>query len=350
MKLFGILKGLEYLERELNEIEFSTTKEDIRKHGSNALILMEKLTKELIYVYGYLFFEDDYKNKLAGSVNLNKHLMFGSAIHGLRDMNKLLLNKENKHKFNNYFDRDYIVFREDDNIFSDFIKCTKLRGSILHDEIKNVENIYQYKNEVVNAIELSCKCLRYLKDNNLFPTIIECQNITLEKGYNVLNFKDEIESNIPIKYEGNDIELIREKNWYIFRKCRKILLIPVENHINVFQNEEKSENYFVIKDKQEKSYGYLVSNNMSKYYINKHKIFIGRYINSDIRFNNMSISRNHCMIKIIKDNIFIVDLGSKFGTIVNGQAIEAYEEFLLRDKDKIIIGKGIDKVEIYYYI
>ena len=61
MSLFGIKKAIELAERELNNIEFSNSKEDIRKHGSNVFIMLERVIVELIYVYGYLLYKDNYK-------------------------------------------------------------------------------------------------------------------------------------------------------------------------------------------------------------------------------------------------------------------------------------------------
>lgn len=40
-------------------------------------------------------------------------------------------------------------------------------------------------------------------------------------------------------------------------------------------------------------------------------------IDCDLRINDMSVSRSHAILKLIGDNIYLDDIGSKFGTLAN---------------------------------
>lgn len=69
--------------------------------------------------------------------------------------------------------------------------------------------------------------------------------------------------------------------------------------------------------------------------LNAEKIFIGREVSNEIRINDASVSRRHCVIENRDNTFFINDLGSLNGTSVN--EIKA-ENFVLRHGDKIQVG------------
>lgn len=69
--------------------------------------------------------------------------------------------------------------------------------------------------------------------------------------------------------------------------------------------------------------------------LNAEKTFIGRDVSNEIRINDVSVSRRHCVIEK-RDNVFLVnDLASLNGTTVNNLKAE---NFVLRHGDKIQVG------------
>ena len=62
--------------------------------------------------------------------------------------------------------------------------------------------------------------------------------------------------------------------------------------------------------------------------------------------NHSDVSRKHARIKLLKDRIFIEDLGSTNGTSVNGQAIEEKGPVTVNNGDQIIIGSVVMKLRV----
>ena len=351
MSLFGIKKAIELAERELNNIEFSNSKEDIRKHGSNVFIMLERVIVELIYVYGYLLYKDNYKEKLAPVVNLKKHVMLGTALHALKSMNKILNNAYERELIQNYFNRDYIVFQDDDIFYDKLMECSRIRGKILHDNILDIDNLHDYRLENQRGMKLAYEALSHFKEKNIFPNIIEKESIKIENNDCLIIFKDEIGSIIPIKSTKRDVELFKDSKWYIFRMDNIKELIPVNMKINHLENNSIEKSYMDFKVSVCNNLHYLeFSDRDRRFYIDKEDVYIGRADYNDVRFENRSISRSHCVIKNIEGYMYISDLGSKFGTIVNNSRIMPQEEFLLQSDDEIFIGKGIETVKIIYKI
>ena len=63
---------------------------------------------------------------------------------------------------------------------------------------------------------------------------------------------------------------------------------------------------------------------------------IGRSKGSDIRVSDISVSRDHCVFLRRKEGWFISDIGSKFGTYVNGEPTEGRTKVII--DDEITIG------------
>lgn len=93
MSIYGIRKSIQAVEKELNELDYSRNKEEIRQNGSNVFILTENIVKELVYIYGYLLYGDDYNKELSRYKNFNK-LMFGNALYILKELSNIA--KHNK--------------------------------------------------------------------------------------------------------------------------------------------------------------------------------------------------------------------------------------------------------------
>jgi pSer/pThr/pTyr-binding forkhead associated (FHA) protein len=66
------------------------------------------------------------------------------------------------------------------------------------------------------------------------------------------------------------------------------------------------------------------------------EFLVGRAPECKLRPNSDMVSRRHCMIKIADGKATVRDLGSRNGTLVNGQKIAAEQE--LRTGDKVKIG------------
>ena len=58
-----------------------------------------------------------------------------------------------------------------------------------------------------------------------------------------------------------------------------------------------------------------------EYSIDKDSISIGRKHGNDIQLNDLTISGRHSLVTMVSDNIFIDDLGSTNGTLLNGARI-----------------------------
>ncbi|MEZ4704214.1 MAG: GGDEF domain-containing protein [Bdellovibrionota bacterium] len=72
-----------------------------------------------------------------------------------------------------------------------------------------------------------------------------------------------------------------------------------------------------------------------KYEVSKEALTVGRKTDCDIFVDDEDVSRNHALINIKSDGIYITDLGSTNGTLVNGEKITTH---LLQDGDRVQIG------------
>ncbi len=70
--------------------------------------------------------------------------------------------------------------------------------------------------------------------------------------------------------------------------------------------------------------------------LSKERLSIGRSRESDVFLPDQFLSRHHAEIRQGSGGHYIVDLGSKNGTLLNGAKIEA--EMLLREGDVITLG------------
>ncbi|MEM9953213.1 MAG: FHA domain-containing protein [Chloroflexota bacterium] len=55
--------------------------------------------------------------------------------------------------------------------------------------------------------------------------------------------------------------------------------------------------------------------------------------------HDLGVSRQHAMLKRIKDNLVLVDLGSSNGTFVNGHKAEAGERYNIMDGDTLTFSR-----------
>jgi len=68
---------------------------------------------------------------------------------------------------------------------------------------------------------------------------------------------------------------------------------------------------------------------------------VGRHSTNDIIVFDKNVSRNHCTIQVKEDNYFIMDLGSKNGTIVEGRELSPGIETEVKEGVPIVIGMTI---------
>lgn len=66
---------------------------------------------------------------------------------------------------------------------------------------------------------------------------------------------------------------------------------------------------------------------------------LGRSKECDIRFQNESVSRKHAKLAIMKDKIFLEDLGSSNGSFINGKLIRG--ETIVKPEDRLHFGKVV---------
>lgn len=65
---------------------------------------------------------------------------------------------------------------------------------------------------------------------------------------------------------------------------------------------------------------------------------IGRGRESDLNVDSLVVSRNHCRLDLVDGKIFLTDLGSRNGTVVNGQFIPEYSPVELNNQSAFSIG------------
>ena len=87
------------------------------------------------------------------------------------------------------------------------------------------------------------------------------------------------------------------------------------NIYNISEFKPEFENYLIFEsltlDKNKNKYNYVVSLNE-----NDNMIYVGRDKESHVLFSDISVSRTHCILHIEKNNIYINDNDSTFGTLI----------------------------------
>jgi pSer/pThr/pTyr-binding forkhead associated (FHA) protein len=70
------------------------------------------------------------------------------------------------------------------------------------------------------------------------------------------------------------------------------------------------------------------------------EVIVGRDETCDIQINSQSISREHCAIEAENGEMFLRDLGSKAGCIVNGSKVERVR---IQDGMEVQVGPAVLK-------
>ena len=174
-----------------------------------------------------------------------------------------------------------------------------------------------------NEIKSKIICrLCYLGESTITDPLISPCNCSGTMKYIHLSC---LKKSIKLKYNKkstNSLEMFLFQNYaceicltpypkYIVYKTNVYYLIDID--VNKFENyvlcdlSKYTENN---KNRQIMHFGYI----MFKIDDNK-ELTLGRKKNNDIKLKDISVSRNHCVIIKKDDNLFIKDLGSKFGTM-----------------------------------
>jgi pSer/pThr/pTyr-binding forkhead associated (FHA) protein len=72
--------------------------------------------------------------------------------------------------------------------------------------------------------------------------------------------------------------------------------------------------------------------------------YFGRGEECHVRFNSDWVSRQHCLLVVAPDRVLLSDLGSRNGTLVNGQLL--HQELPLKEGDKVHVGPVVFEVRL----
>lgn len=209
---------------------------------------------------------------------------------------------------------------KNNNDKKDLISCNSEKNSeIMNKKNKKICRIcyMEETNKKVNPLIKPCKCSGSMKYIHY-----ECLLHWLKTKV-LINKNSYCDNGFFTIYSLNLIECELCKNHlpnYIKHKNKIYSLIDYEKFDKKKSKKEKINNNFIIFDeitpgKQGTKYRYLVKfdqNNVIK---------IGRGLEMQLILNDISVSRNHCQLKVDDDyNIILEDCNSKFGTLVLIQA------------------------------
>lgn len=341
MGIFGINKAIELVQREIYNIEYSTTKNDLRSSASNVFIMFENVIKELFHIYSYLLYEETYEDKLSYLLK-RKKIMLGDAIELSYRLNNELNKIENSEIIKEDIKRDYFIFDGKDDNYKKSKEISCIRGKIIHDDIHEFKNIEEYKNIINHGMNLCKDVLNDFREKDIFPRLFQLESITEGNGTLVISFRDEIGSILPANFISRNQDTVMNDQVYIFKGTNNNRIIPSKIKLDYLYNDEINNNYIDIYNKDEnvsQEYLYLkISDRQDIIPLSKGRRLLGRHLENDIIFKYKSISRRQCMIEVTDDDIFLVDLGSTFGTYINEIKIEPFKKYNLIKKDEIKIG------------
>lgn len=214
--------------------------------------------------------------------------------------------------------------------------------------ITSVINSVSCRNTEIKS-NYTCR-LCYLSDSSIDNPLISPCNCSGSMKYIHLSC---LKNSISLKYtkKTNEyLEMFSFQNYsceicltqypkYIIYKTRVYYLFDID--LNKFENyvlcdltkygDNINNSNIKNKEKQISRFGYLmfkIEDNM--------ELSLGRKKNNNIKFKDISVSRNHCLITKKGDNLMIKDLGSKFGTM---KYIKDSCELQLKDQMTLVCGR-----------
>ena len=69
------------------------------------------------------------------------------------------------------------------------------------------------------------------------------------------------------------------------------------------------------------------------------RLSVGRFSDNDIILSDASVSRHHAVFTVVKSTIFVDDMGSWSGTVINGEIIARGEPRPVQNGDVVRIGR-----------
>ena len=181
----------------------------------------------------------------------------------------------------------------------------------------------KYKINMKESIDKQCR-ICFSNNEDLSPLISPCSCTGSSKYIHLLCLQKWLQSKIKLEYKEVNENLI---SGYIYKPaqceiCKEYMPDFIKKNNNLFEICDYHSNY----ENNEESYFTLETigsiKNHEKYIfdiiIKSEKpisvISIGRYIGSDIRLEDNTISRVHSILTVKDNKLFIKDMSSKFGT------------------------------------
>lgn len=87
------------------------------------------------------------------------------------------------------------------------------------------------------------------------------------------------------------------------------------------------------------SFGTITTPDGDEYELTQPMTTIGRMSSSDIFLSDIFVTRQHAQLICVGEEVFIIDLDSVNGTLLNGEKIEPITPAPLSDGDEITIGR-----------
>ena len=309
-------------------------------------------------VIGPTQFSSGTDRKFEGSYKLSEGdiIKLGRLIFSIR---KIIINKSEKKKNKELYSVESINnsnenLNEENNINDELIiyrfnrnnmKEPLIDSSKTINEQKNIKSQENMENKIIiNKVNSKLKDLflrlKNVKENNnklnsfkcricfsegIFegknPLISPC-NCTGSVKYIHLNcLRKWLTSKVTLKTSSSNNIYCYSFQYLECEICKSIIPEQVEyrgNIISLLDFKEIEPPYLVLQTMNQ----YSSQNNNSEYngifvisFKKKNYLIMGRANNSDIKLNDISVSRNHSIISYNKGEFFIDDIGSKFGTL-----------------------------------
>ena len=259
-------------------------------------------------------YDDDYysNNNSNSNMNSSKNINEDLVIY-----NKFDNNNYNNINSNNRFFQSENTRNEDRNKNSNLTHSVNNKLKSIYIKIKEI-------NKKIKVKQFKCRvCLCEGSFEGVDPLINPCKCTGSVKYIHLNCFRKWITSKVNKKsHPSNNIY------YYTFNKleceiCKSKIPEIVEyrgKFISLLDFEDIAPPYIILqtmyqyeetnKELSEYNAIFVISFKLKDY------IIIGRSRDSDIRLNNVSISRNHSMINYSNGNFYIKDFGSKFGTLL----------------------------------
>ncbi len=130
------------------------------------------------------------------------------------------------------------------------------------------------------------------------------------------------------------------------RESRRVLTSTKDPHVPLTEMHHRDLSEYVLDGRDDDGIRYLLRISGDQL-VREDGVVIGRNPkDSPYIINHSDVSRKHARMKLMRDRIFIEDLGSTNGTSVNGQAIEDKGPVTINNGDQVIIGSVVMKLRV----